>query len=178
MNWLTDLWTGDTPAHTLLVLCLVSLIGLAIGSVRVKGIGLGIAGVLFAGLGFGHFGITINHAVLEFLREFGLILFVYSVGTQVGPSFLASLKKEGLPLNLMAAAIIGLGVLTTIAVMRIGNIPPAVAAGLFSGATTNTPSLAAAQQPCRTRRVLVPKSPSCRAWVMPLRIRSASWALS
>jgi putative transport protein len=146
MNWLADLLTGDTPAHTLLVLCLVSLIGLAIGSVHVKGIGLGIAGVLFAGLGFGHFGITINHQVLEFLREFGLILFVYSVGTQVGPSFLASLKKEGLPLNLMAAAIIGLGVLTTIAVMRIGNIPPAVAAGLFSGATTNTPSLAAAQQ--------------------------------
>jgi putative transport protein len=146
MNWLADLWTGDTPAHTLLVLCLVSLIGLAIGSVHVKGIGLGIAGVLFAGLAFGHFGITINHEVLEFLREFGLILFVYSVGTQVGPGFMASLKKQGLPLNLMAAAIVGLGVLTTIAVMRIGNIPAAVAAGLFSGATTNTPSLAAAQQ--------------------------------
>jgi putative transport protein len=88
MNWLADLLTGDTPAHTLLVLCLVSLIGLAIGSVHVKGIGLGIAGVLFAGLGFGHFGITINHQVLEFLREFGLILFVYSVGTQVGRVFL------------------------------------------------------------------------------------------
>src|SRR4028118_404527 len=134
MNWLVDLWKGDTPAHTLLVLCMVSLIGLAIGNVRIKGIGLGIAGVLFAGLGFGHFGININHEVLEFLREFGLILFVYSIGTQVGPGFVASLKKQGLPLNLMAAAIVGLGVLTTIAVMRIGNIPAAVAAGLFSGA--------------------------------------------
>ena len=94
MNWLVDLWKGDTPAHTLLVLCLVSLIGLAIGNIRIKGIGLGIAGVLFAGLGFGHFGISINHEVLEFLREFGLILFVYSIGTQVGPGFVSSLKKQ------------------------------------------------------------------------------------
>ena len=80
------LW-GESPAQAILVLGLIAASGLALGSVRIAGISLGIAGVLFAGLFFGHFGIGINHAVLEFAREFGLILFVYTIGIQVGPGF-------------------------------------------------------------------------------------------
>jgi putative transport protein len=149
MNWLTHLFSDQSSiAHALLVLALVAAIGLGVGAIRVWRIHLGVAGVLFAGLAFGHFGVTIDHQVLDFVREFGLILFVYTIGVQVGPGFFASLRRSGLPLNLMAAAIVLLGAATTIAlyyiVMDRGELAAAV--GIFSGATTNTPSLAAAQE--------------------------------
>jgi putative transport protein len=121
---------------------------LAIGAIRVWRIHLGVAGVLFAGLAFGHFGVDINHEVMDFAREFGLILFVYTIGVQVGPGFFASLRKSGLPLNLTAAAIVLLGAATTVA-LAYALLDPAefpAAVGIFSGATTNTPSLAAAQE--------------------------------
>lgn len=146
MNWFSDLFTSPSVAHDVLVLSLVAIGGLVLGNVRIKGISLGIAGVLFAGLFFGHFGLTISHEILDFAREFGLILFVYAVGVQVGPGFLGSLRKHGLPLNILAFAMVALGVITTLLVARFGHIPIPVAAGLFSGGTTNTPSLAAAQQ--------------------------------
>jgi putative transport protein len=130
----------------ILILCLVAASGLALGSVRVRGVSLGIAGVLFAGIGFGHFGVAADAHVLEFVREFGLILFVYSIGLQVGPGFAASLRRNGLPLNLMAAAIVALGVGIALLACRVGGVQPAAAVGLLSGATTNTPSLAAVQQ--------------------------------
>lgn len=152
--WLKQLFTDtSSAAHALMILALVAAVGLAFGSIRVFRIHLGVAGVLFAGLAFGHFGIGINHEVLDFAREFGLILFVYTIGIQVGPGFLASLRRNGLPLNLMAAAIVLLGVATTLGVwaafMDRADLPAAV--GLFSGATTNTPSLAAAQEALRDK---------------------------
>jgi putative transport protein len=153
MNWLYDLWfagegvkESTLVAHSILILGLVVALGLALGSLQIRGIGLGIAGVLFAGIGFGHFGLTIDHAVIGFLREFGLILFVYAIGVQVGPGFVASLKKEGLKLNLMAASIVILGAITTVIIAKIAGIEMPVAVGLYSGGVTNTPSLAAAQQ--------------------------------
>lgn len=146
MEALSQLLTVDSVAHTILVLSLVAVLGLAIGGIKVFGINLGIAGVLFAGLIFGHYKITINPQVIEFIREFGLILFVYTVGMQVGPGFFSSLKRQGLQLNLMAAAIVILGMVITIALTQFGHINMAAGVGLFSGATTNTPSLAAAQQ--------------------------------
>ncbi len=146
MDWLKDLFTEDSVAHAVLVLGLVAVCGLGLGSVQIKGIGLGIAGVLFAGLAFGHFGLTISHEVLDFAREFGLILFVYAIGVQVGPGFFSSLRRQGLALNALALSIVICGVLVTLAVSRFGGVPMPVAAGLFSGGTTNTPSLAAAQQ--------------------------------
>ncbi len=129
-----------------MVLALVAATGVLLGSIKIKKVGLGIAGVLFTGLAFGHFGFHINHDVMEFVREFGLILFVYTIGMQVGPGFAASLRKQGLPLNIMAASIVGLGVLVTIAIVYLGGIDMSVAVGLFSGGTTNTPALGAAQQ--------------------------------
>lgn len=146
MNWMTELLTGDSVAHAVFVLGLVAVCGLGLGSIHIKGIGLGIAGVLFAGLAFGHFGLTISHEVLDFAREFGLILFVYAIGVQVGPGFFNSLRRQGLALNGLALGIVVSGVLVTIAVSHLGGVPMPVAVGLFSGGTTNTPSLAAAQQ--------------------------------
>src|SRR3989338_445352 len=94
-----------SAGHALLIMCLVAALGLMFGSVRILGIRLGIGGVLFSGLLFGHFGLTVHPAVMEFLREFGLILFVYSVGLQLGPGFFASVKRDGMRLNVMAAFI-------------------------------------------------------------------------
>jgi putative transport protein len=101
---------------------------------------------LFAGLLFGHFDIGINHEILEFVREFGLILFVYTIGLQVGPGFIDSLKSKGLLFNSLAASVVIMGILITLAVIFFGGIQMPVAVGMFSGATTNTPSLGAAQQ--------------------------------
>ena len=145
MDWLIDLFRTDSIGRTLLVLSLVAVSGLALGSLRFRGVGLGIAGVLFAGLVFGHLGVAIDPEIIEFAREFGLILFVYTIGMQVGPGFFASLRRQGLTLNLLAVSVVLLGVALTIGLIYSGIEAP-VAVGLLSGATTNTPSLAAAQQ--------------------------------
>ncbi|MEJ5299101.1 MAG: putative transporter, partial [Armatimonadota bacterium] len=146
MDFIIQLFTEDTVAHTVLILGLVAALGLLVGSIRIFGINLGIAGVLFAGLAFGHFGLGINEHVLEFAKEFGLILFVYTIGVQVGPGFTDSLRRQGLPLNIMAASVVLLGVLMTLVVSHFGRIDIKAAVGLYSGAVTNTPSLGAAQQ--------------------------------
>jgi putative transport protein len=146
MHWLVELLRGDSVAHAVLILSLVAASGIWLGSLRVMGVSLGVAGVLFTGLLFGHFQATINVHVMEFAREFGLILFVYTIGMQVGPGFIASLRQQGLPLNLMAASIVGLGVLVTIGLFLLGLVDMPTAVGLFAGATTNTPALGAAQQ--------------------------------
>lgn len=149
MEWLTDLLFTESIAGSVLILSVVAALGLALGSIRIYSVQLGIAGVLFSGLVCGHFGMGMNEHVLEFAREFGLILFVYTIGLQVGPGFFSSLKREGLPLNLMAASIVLLGVAVTICIIFFGGIETPVAVGMFSGGTTNTPSLAAAGQALR-----------------------------
>jgi putative transport protein len=146
MNWFIDLLTESSVAHTLLIISLVISFGLALGEIPFFKIKLGIAGVLFSGLAFGHFGITIAPHIMHFLREFGLILFVYAIGLQVGPGFVNSFLQNGIKLNIMAASIVILGAIITVLISTIGNIDIPVAVGLFSGATTNTPSLAAAQE--------------------------------
>lgn len=146
MAWLFQLFTQDSVSHSLLVVGLVVASGLMLGRLSLAGIRLGIAGVLFSGLIFGHFRVTINAEVMEFLREFGLVLFVYAIGLQVGPGFVSAFFRYGLRLNMMAASVVVLGALTAVLISRMAEIPMPVAVGLFSGATTNTPSLAAAQQ--------------------------------
>ena len=128
------------------MLCAVAILGLAIAGIKVRGVGIGIAGVLFAGILVGHLGFGINHDIMEFVREFGLILFVFTIGLQLGPSFFASMRSHGLKLNALAAAVVLLGVAATLAVAAAAGIDIFSAVGLFSGATTNTPSLGAAQQ--------------------------------
>ncbi len=146
MHWLQDLVIGHSVAHTVLILSFVIACGVAIGHIRIFGISLGIAGVLFAGLIFGHYQLTINGEVLEFLREFGLILFVFTIGMQVGPGFFASLRKEGFKLNALAMAVVLLGVLVAAAIHLFAGVPLPVMVGLLSGAVTNTPGLGAGQQ--------------------------------
>jgi putative transport protein len=146
MKWIDELSATQPVAYAVLLLALVAVAGLSLGGWRVRGIGLGSTGVLFAGIFFGHFGFTIDHSMLEFVREFGLILFVYTIGMQLGPGFLASLRREGVPLNLMATAIVLLGGFITALAAWLLRIDFFAAPGIFSGATTNTPSLGAAQQ--------------------------------
>jgi putative transport protein len=145
MQWPVDLSQSQPVAWAVLVLMLVVIAGLAASSVKIKGIGLGVTGVLFAGILAGHFGLHIDREILDFVREFGLILFVFTIGLQLGPGFFASLRKQGLKFNLIAASIVFLGAIITAAVARFG-INAFAAFGLFSGATTNTPSLGATQQ--------------------------------
>jgi putative transport protein len=150
MHWLTQLQQAQPVAHGVLVLSLVAALGLALGNLKLRGLGLGVAGTLFAGILLGHFGMTMDHAMLDFVREFGLILFVYTIGMQVGPGFLNSLRKQGLPLNLAAAAIVLLGAATTIALCLALGIDFKIGVGILSGAVTNTPSLGAGQEALRS----------------------------
>lgn len=133
-------------AWSVIVLMLVAAAGFSVASIKVKGVGIGIVGVLFAGIVAGHLGLRIEPAILEFVREFGLILFVFTIGLQLGPGFFASFRKQGVKLNLMAVAIIGLGAALTVGVATFTGVDMSAALGLFSGASTNTPSLGAAQQ--------------------------------
>jgi putative transport protein len=137
-------------AQVMLMLCLVAVLGLGLGDLRFGGISIGIGGVLFAGIAVGHgaklAGIMLDAAMLDFVREFGLILFVYSIGIQVGPGFFSALKRSGLALNLLAAGLVVMSVLTAVAIHLGAGLPLPVVLGLFSGAVTNTPSLGAAQQ--------------------------------
>ncbi len=151
MIWIKDLIFGHSVAHAVLLLSAVITLGVGIGRLHVFGISLGIAGVLFAGLGFGHFGMGIDQEVLDFAREFGLILFVYTIGMQVGPSFFASLRKQGLRLNLLAAGVVFLGVAIALGLHFFAGLPTPALVGLLSGAVTNTPGLGAAQQALHDR---------------------------
>lgn len=146
MNWITELLHSNSVAHAILVLSLVMALGLALGSLRIGGFGLGTVGVLFVGLFFGHWGVTVDHQILEFAREMGLILFVYTIGMQVGPGFFAAFRKQGILLNTLAFAIVLLGFLTALGIHVFAHVPIPAVVGLFSGGTTNTPSLAAASQ--------------------------------
>jgi len=146
MSWLSDLTATQPVAYSVLILCAIAVAGLALGHVKLRGIQLGVAGVLFAGILFGHFHLTIKPEILGFIRDFGLILFVYTIGMQVGPGFFNSLRRQGLSLNLLAAFIVLGGAFLTIGAAWLFKIDMAAAVGIFSGATTNTPSLGAAQE--------------------------------
>jgi len=130
----------------ILIISLVAVTGLGIGSLRIRGISLGAAGVLFAGLLFGHFGAEIDPEIASFAKEFGLILFVFTIGLQLGPGIIQLWKQQGLALNAMAFAIVAQGFGLAIACLYWLDFSALTTAGLFSGATTNTPSLGAAQQ--------------------------------
>ena len=137
-------------ALTVSMLALVAVVGLWIGNIKIRGVGFGIGGVLFGGIIVGHFvseaGVSLNGDMLHFIQEFGLILFVYTIGIQVGPGFFSSLRVSGLRLNLFALLIVVIGALVTALVHKIFDVPLPVVLGVFSGAVTNTPALGAGQQ--------------------------------
>lgn len=145
MNWITDLVFGTGIGHSVMLLAICITVGIVLGRVKVFGISLGITFVLFVGILMGHFGITMDPHVLHFMKEFGLILFVYSVGMQVGPGFFSSFRQGGVTLNMLATGLVLLGVATTVILYFVTGLPMQTMVGILSGAVTNTPGLGAAQ---------------------------------
>ncbi len=145
-SWLFDLHTAQPIAHAIGALAFVCVLGMGLGSLKFRGIGLGTAGVLFAGILVGHFGEAVDHHTLDFVKEFGLILFVFTIGLQLGPGFFAALRQQGMKLNLLAASVVLLGALAAPLLGWMMHFDPAAVLGIFSGASTNTPSLGAGAQ--------------------------------
>lgn len=145
MSWIESLLFGQGVAQSVFWLAVVATLGIGLGRVRIGRVSLGGAMVLFIGLFFGYLGIRIEAEVLHFIKELGLILFVYAVGLQVGPGFFSSFKKGGVRLNLLAGGVVALGVLTTIGLFWVTGLPMPTMVGILSGAVTNTPGLGAAQ---------------------------------
>ena len=147
MDWFNELLLGNGVAHTILVYAIVIAAGVLLGKIKIFGISLGATFVLFCGILIGHLGVTVDAATLKFIQEFGLILFIFSIGLQVGPGFFSSFKHEGLQLNGIAMLIVALNVVVALAIYFIaGNISMTDMVGVMSGAVTNTPGLGAAQQ--------------------------------
>ena len=146
MSWINELLWGSGIGHSILLLSIVIALGIQLGKIKIFGISLGITLVLFVGIVMGHFGFTMNPEILHFFKEFGLILFVYSVGMQVGPGFFSSFKQGGVTLNMLACGIVFLGVVTALVIHYVTGVPIPTMVGILSGAVTNTPGLGAAQQ--------------------------------
>lgn len=149
MDWLRALFTDtNAVAHIILVYALVVALGTLLGRIKVAGISLGVTFVLFVGLAAGHFGLTVPEPVLFFIRDFGLTLFIFFVGLQVGPSFFSSFKSGGLVLNLLTVMIVLLGIVVTVALWFLlkdwVSLPQML--GVHYGAVTNTPGLGATQE--------------------------------
>ncbi len=146
MEWLQTLFFGGGIAHAVLTLALVITLGILLGKIKIGGISLGITWILFVGILAGHFGMTIDNTTRHFIQEFGLILFVYSIGLQVGPGFFSSFKHGGITLVGCAVSIVLLGVVTAYVIHLVTGTPVPTMVGILSGAVTNTPGLGAAQQ--------------------------------
>ena len=146
MNYIQNLFSTPSITSTLIYLCLTAFLGVMLGKLEIKKIKLGIAGVLFTGLLIAHCGAPIDEHVLHFIRDFGLILFVYSIGIDMGPRFFSSFKKDGITLNLLAMGIVLGGFGIACLIHYFTDLSPAVIVGILCGAVTNTPSLGAAQQ--------------------------------
>lgn len=146
MQWLNDLFFSNSIANSVLIVALTIALGLLLNRIKFGSISLGVTWVLFVGILLSHFGMGIDPRICHFVKEFGLILFVYSIGLQVGPGFFSSLKEGGLRLNLLAATIILLGCVICYAIHVVTGEELTTMVGVLSGAVTNTPGLGAAQQ--------------------------------
>lgn len=144
-SWLQNLFTGTSIPQSVLIYGLVIAIGIGLGRIKVAGISLGITWVLFIGLVFSYYGVVTDKGTEDFIKEFGLILFVYSIGLQVGPGFWSSLKRNAIANNILAAAIVLTGVAITVLLYYLSNNHISIMIGVMSGAVTNTPGLGAAQ---------------------------------
>lgn len=147
MDWFSNLFVGSGIAHSICVLSLAIAVGIFLGhKLKVKGITLGITWILFCAIACSHFGMRLDKDVLAFAKDLGLILFVYSIGLQVGPSFFSSFRKGGLSLNMLALSIVLLGCVTAFVIHLVSGESIAVMTGVLFGAVTNTPGLGAAQE--------------------------------
>lgn len=146
MDWLKNLFLTQNVAQAVLLLAITIALGLYLGKFKIKGISLGITWILFVGIILSHFGLIADAKIMSFVKDFGLILFVYAIGLQVGPSFFSSIRKGGTKLNLLALLIVVLGCVSAVVIGLVTNTDLATMTGIMTGAVTNTPSLGAAQQ--------------------------------
>lgn len=146
MDWIQETFLQPSAIQTVIVLSVICATGLALGKIKIAGISLGITFIFFAGILAGHLGIHVDREMIAFAQNAGLILFVYTLGLQVGPGFFSSFKKGGVKLNSIALALVLAGFIMAIGLHFITDIPLSEMMGLFSGAVTNTPMLGAAQQ--------------------------------
>jgi putative transport protein len=156
MNWLFELHKTQPVAHAIGALAFVCVLGMAFGSLKFRGIGLGTAGVLFAGILVGHFGNPVDQHTLHFVKEFGLMLFVFTIGLQLGPGFFATLRNQGVRLNVLAATIVILGAGIAPLIGVLAGFDMAAVLGIYCGAVTNTPSLGAGSQTLSTLPNIAP----------------------
>ena len=146
MEWIDTLFVEHTAWQAVVVIALICAVGMVLGKVRIGGISLGVAFVFFVGILAGHAGLSVDRAMLEYAESFGLVLFVYSLGLQVGPGFFSSFHRGGVRLNLLGLGVIAIGTCMTVLFSRITPVPLPEMMGVLCGATTNTPALGAAQQ--------------------------------
>lgn len=146
MTWLTDIFTAHSALQAVVVLSLIATVGIGLGKIRFLGISLGSAFIFFVGIVAGHLGLSIDRQMLNFAESFGLVLFVYALGLQVGPGFFSSLRTGGLRLITPALGVVVLGTLLAVVLGRVADVPLPDMTGILCGATTNTPALGAAQQ--------------------------------
>ena len=146
MEWLSSIFVEHSVIQAVVVVGLISAIGLALGKISICGVSLGVTFVFFAGIAAGHFGLSIDPQMLNYAESFGLIIFVYALGLQVGPGFFGSFRKGGITLNLLAFAVILAGTLLALLFYTVTNVSLPDMVGILSGAVTNTPALGAAQQ--------------------------------
>ncbi len=146
MSWLSNLFLEESALQAVIVLSIIIACGLGLGKIKVWGVSLGVTFVFFVGILFGQLGLSINHSMLTFAQNFGLVIFVYALGMQVGPGFFGSFRKEGIQLNILGMGVILLGSIMAVGLTYATNINISDMIGILSGAVTNTPALAAAQQ--------------------------------
>ena len=146
MNWLESLFLEQSALQAVCVISVIIAVGLGLGKLRVCGISLGVTFVFFTGILAGHFGLSINPEILKYAEDFGLMLFVYELGLKVGPGFFSSFRTGGIKLNMLGLSLVLGGTAVAIALSYLMDIPMTDMVGILSGATTNTPSLGAAQQ--------------------------------
>lgn len=146
MEWCNSIFTDQTFTQAILIICIICATGLALAKIKIWGISLGVTFVFFTGILAGHLGISINQDMLLFAQNFGLVLYIYSLGVQVGPGFFTSFKRGGVKLNILATAVLVIGSVIAIAMMPLTGIGMADMMGLLCGAVTNTPMLGAGQQ--------------------------------
>ena len=146
MNWFIEIFTEQTFIQAILILSLICAVGLALGQIKIGGVSLGVTFVFFAGIIAGHFGLTVNPDMLTMIQNFGLIIFIYALGVQVGPGFFSSFKHGGIKMNFLALILILTGSFMAIAVHWITGTSAPDTVGLLAGAVTNTPMLGAGQQ--------------------------------
>ena len=146
MNWLKELFVEQTFIQAVMMLSIICATGLALGKIKIKGVSLGVTFVFFAGIIAGHFNVKINPEMLAIAQNFGLILYIYALGLQVGPGFFSSFKQGGIKLNLLSIGLLIIGSLMAVAVHWITGISAGDTVGLLAGAVTNTPMLGAGQQ--------------------------------